>query len=343
MIKKCPICTNTKGKRGCLINNHKLICSKCCAQIRNSACETCNYYKESQKFAVEKTKKTAKTFTMRIDEEVDVEINRALEKIDSGNIYSGEKILKSLAKENDDLFSIHFAMGVLHAKNKHYDEAIVSFDKSIDIYPYYIDAWFNKALVAKQKADIVQMVYSLKKVIEIGDPDDEVTLQAIDILDTTEQFCYKESGIYLDAYIESMKLFNYGFDFMKKNKWQEALLEFEKTSSINPNNAPTFGNMAICYMQLNENEKAMDLFNKSIEIDSRYEPALINREILNIQMKKNVSNDGIGIKAVYYGKDYSIEDNKLLIDDYLNDSLISNNTRKKKNWYSKLLNIFHKT
>lgn len=342
MTQKCPICTNFKGKRGCLLNNHELICSKCCAQIRNSACEGCSYYKESQKFSIEKSKKAVKPFTMRIDEEVDDEINRALEIMDSGHLSEGEKILKSLLKENGDLFSIHFAMGVLYVKKEQYDKAIISFDKATDIYPYYTDAWFNKALAAQQIGDIVLIVYSLRMVIEFGDPNDTVTLQAIDFINTMEQQWYEHLKIDLDSYIESMKLFNSGFDFMKDNKWQEAISEFEKSLRINQNSAPTLGNMAICYMRLNKNEQAMDFFNKSLEIDSGYEPALINREILRKIMKKNISADSLDVKEVYYGKDYSLENNKSLINDYLNDNIIHRNTYKKKRWYSKLLNLFSK-
>ncbi len=325
------------------MNNNALICSKCCAEIRYSACEHCHYYKESQKFSIEKSINSSKTFTIRIDEEVDIEINRALELLDSGDIYSCEKTLKSLAIDNNDLFSLHFAMGVLHIKKEEYDDAIVSFEKSIAIHPYYIDSWYNKALAETKKLYIVQMVYSLKKVIEIGDENDEITLSARDNLNNLELLCEKESDISLDLYIESMTFFNSGFDFMKNQKWKKAILELEKSYSINPNSAPTIGNIAICYMKLNENEKAMESFNKSIAIDPYYEPAIINREILSDMIKSNISNASLVIDEVNYGRDYSIEDNKSLIDDYIiNDKLKSYNVTNKKSLYSKLLNIFRR-
>ena len=331
MTQKCPICTKAKGKRGCLINNHSLICSKCCAEIRNSECETCSYYKESQKHTIEKANKATRTFTMRIDDEVDAKITDALEMIDSGNISAGEQMLQSLAKDNDDLFSMHFAMGVLHIKKEQFEEALKSFDKSVQIFPYFVDAWFNKALAAQNLLDVVAMVESLRKVVEINELDNPVTQQAKEILDITSQNCMSDLGIDLDAFLESMRLFNHGFELMQKKSWHEALLELERSSNLNLHNAPTFGNMAICYMQLNENDKAMEYFDRSIEIDPNYEPALINREILINRIDNNVSNNDLVMKEVFYGKDYSVEDKKSLINDYLNDAYISMKSSKKVN------------
>lgn len=319
--KKCPICTKVKGKRGCLLNNNSLICSQCCAQIRNSNCEGCGYYKESQHFAIEKAKKYSQHFVARIAPEVDEEINQALEMINSGNLHGAEKLLNTLAKENSDLYYFHFAIGMLYCFKEKYDEAIKSFDKSIEIYPYYVDCWFNRAAVAKKKHDMVEIVVSLQKVVEIGAPFDSLVLEAKETLDTITQGFYQESGLGLDAYLESMKLFNAAFDLMKNKEWNEAIAGFEKTASINQNSAPTFGNLALCYMHLGENEQAFYFFDKAIEIDPIYEPALLNREILKKGIEQKTSLLDLPMKIIQYAKDYSLKDNKLLIDDYINDKL----------------------
>ena len=83
---KCIVCSSAQGKRGCLLNDMTLICPLCCAEIRNPECEGCSYYKDSQKFAIEKVNKSSKHFTMRIDPEVDDEVNRALELAVAGNV-----------------------------------------------------------------------------------------------------------------------------------------------------------------------------------------------------------------------------------------------------------------
>jgi tetratricopeptide (TPR) repeat protein len=174
-----------------------LIFLLCCAEIRNPECEGCSYYKGSQKFAIEKVNKSSKHFTMRIDPEVDDEVNCALEMTTVVNIAGGEVLIRSLMKENGGLYTVHFAMGTIYAYKEQYDEARACFDKSIEIFPYFVDCWFNKALAEQKKLDIVGMVFLLHKVIEIGDTDDETVLMANQHLKDFEKLSLRENGLNL--------------------------------------------------------------------------------------------------------------------------------------------------
>ena len=48
MKKKCPICLKGKSRRVCMIKEDQMICSKCCAEIRNNDCVGCEHYKTPQ-------------------------------------------------------------------------------------------------------------------------------------------------------------------------------------------------------------------------------------------------------------------------------------------------------
>ncbi|NOR65662.1 MAG: hypothetical protein GQ468_06570, partial [Candidatus Scalindua sp.] len=251
--QKCIICLKVKGKRGCLLKDKTLICSRCCAEIRNSECEGCSYYKEAQKFANEKARNSPEHFIARIAPDIDVEINRALMMVEAGNIAGGESVIRSLMKENADLYSLHFAMGTIYGFKEQYDEAIACFDKSIEIYPYYIDCWLNRALSAQKKKDIIEMIASLHKVIELGETNDEVVVLARELLGDYEQLTYKETGLELNVYIASLKQFNNAFDLMQNRQWKKAIVGFKETIAINSTTPQAFGNMGLCYAHLNEN------------------------------------------------------------------------------------------
>ena len=323
MKQKCIICSKAKGKRGCLLKDMTLICSRCCAEIRNSECEGCSYYKDSQKFAIEKAKKSPKHFTVRNAPEVDDEIDRALMMVEAGNVAGGESVIRLLMKENADLYSIHFAMGTIHGFKEQHDEAIACFDKSIEIYPYFVDCWFNRALSAQKKMDIVEMIASLHKVIELGENSDEVVLMAKDLLSDFEQITYKETGLELDDYIGSLKQFNDAFELMQNRQWEQAIEGYKNAITINSTTPQAFGNMALCYAYLNEVETAIEAFDKAIALDPSYEPAIINKEIFKETIAKGLefSETQSQAKVIEYMKDYSVEDNKLLIHDYLDGKI----------------------
>ena len=294
MKQKCIICSTVKGKRGCLLKDMTLICPRCCAEIRNSECDGCSYYKDSQKFAVEKaiekTKKSPQHFTIRMAPEVDDQIDRALRMAEAGNVKKGELLIRSLMKENADLYTIHFAMGTIYSFKEQYDEAMACFDKSIEIYPYFVDCWFNRALVAQKTMNIVELVFSLRKVIEFAQTDDdEVVLRAKQLLNDLEQLTHKEEGLELDEYIEALKKFNAAFALMQSKQWEKAIVFYKESIKINPTAPQAFGNMALCYAHLSEDKKALEAFDKAIALDPNYEPAIINKEIFKKTIAKGLS------------------------------------------------------
>jgi len=323
MKQNCIICSNVKGKRGCLLKDMTLICPRCCAEIRNSECEGCSYYKDSQKFAIEKAKKSPQHFTIRIAPEVDDEIDRALRMVEAGKIADGELVIRSLMKENADLYTIHFAMGTIHGFKGQHDEAMACFDKSIEIYPYYVDCWFNRALSAQKKMDIIEMVVSLRKVIELGENSDEAVGMAKELLGDFEQITYKTTGLELDEYIGSLKKFNAAFELMQTRQWEKAIAGYKEVIKINSTATQAFGNMALCYAHLNEDKKAIEAFDRAIALDPNYEPAIINKEIFKQTIAKGLkfSETQPQTTVIEYMKDYSLENNKLLIHDYLNDKM----------------------
>jgi Tetratricopeptide repeat. len=321
MKQNCIICSNAKGKRGCLLKGMTLICPRCCAEIRNSECEGCSYYKDSQKFAIEKAKKSPQHFTIRIAPEVDDEIDRALRMVEAGNIANGELVIRSLMKENADLYTIHFAMGTIHGVKGQHDDAMACFDKSIEIYPYFVDCWFNRALSAQKKMDIIEMVVSLRKVIELGNISDEAVVKAKELLGDFEQITYKTTGLELDEYIGSLKRFNAAFELMQNRQWEKAIAGYKEVIKINSTAPQAFGNMALCYAHLNEDKKAIEAFDRAIALDPHYEPAIINKEIFKQTIAKGLkfSETQPQTTVIEYMKDYSLKDNKLLMHDYLND------------------------
>jgi len=269
-----------------------------------------------------KARKAPQHFLARLAPEIDDEIDRALMMVEAGNVAAGERVIRSLMKGNADLYTIHFAMGTIHAIKGQHDEAIASFDKSIEIFPYFIESWFNRALSARNKMDVMEMIVSLRKVVEFGDHSDEVVVMAKEQISDFEQITYKESGLELDDYIGGLKQFNAAFELMQNEQWEQAIAGFKEVTKINSKSTQAFGNMGLCYTHLNENKQAMEAYDKAIELDPQYEPAIFNKEMLQRAIDKGLefSETHAETKVIEYIKDYAGKD-KLLIEDYLDGKL----------------------
>ena len=113
------------------------------------------------------------------------------------------------------------------------------------------------------------------------------------------------------------------FELMQNRQWENAIAGYKEVIMINSTAPQAFGNMALCYAHLNEDKKAIEAFDRAIALDPNYEPAIINKEIFKQTIAKGLkfSETQAEAKVIEYMKDYSLEDNKLLMHDYLNDKM----------------------
>ncbi len=310
--KKCVVCLRVKGKRLCQIKADALICPQCCAQIRNPGCQGCFYYSQAQHYAATKTQ-TSKTqhFTMRLDPEVDEAVDQALAMIESGNRQAGESIVADLLKKHPDLHTVQYAMGVVWGMQEQYDKAIEHFNKAIDIFPYFVEAWFNKGIAYQKQLKIGNAIRAFRKVIELGDPADEFVQHATNLVNDIGKRLRKNDGITLDDYLKSTDTFDEAFSIMQKRQWQQAIDGFQAVIALNPNSQQSYGNMGICYAQLGRRQEALATLDKALEIDPGYEPALLNRKIVaSLREGEKLPDDRIS--SVEYYKEYPLKKQSLL-------------------------------
>lgn len=167
---RCVVCKKNKGQRTCLMNNKLPICSLCCAHTRDDRCGECLHFIQGKKYALEKNLgKTHKPFVARMDMEVDGLVDKALELVERGKMKEGEVLLIDLVRQHPDLFMVHYGMGTVLGLQKKYEEALISLNKCLDIFPYFAEGWFNKAMTHKELLDFSGCVKSLQMVVQYGE------------------------------------------------------------------------------------------------------------------------------------------------------------------------------
>jgi tetratricopeptide (TPR) repeat protein len=226
-----------------------------------------------------------------------------LARLDDGCLREGAKLIEKLKKKHRNHVYVIFAMGVLAAKQEHIDEAIGHFTNAVELNPDFVEAHFNLGVAYKKKVKVPEFVASFRKVLEMGEPDDDVVDQARLILDQTEQSIHKTDGVDLDTYIRAHQFFDHGVMQMNTENWEAAIAKFEASNKLIDDHAQTYGNLGLCHAKLGNHQTAIEAFDKALEIDPKYELALLNRELTRT-LDDDQSLSG-KIKTVEYYRDYA--------------------------------------
>ncbi len=271
-------------------------------KIKNQATRNIRKIKK-QKLRAEKIRKGALAQQVQSRPDFIEVVDYALARLDDGFLREGAKLIEKLKKKHGNHVYVIFAMGVLAAKQDHLDEAIGHFTNAVELNPDFVEAHFNLGVAYQKKVKVPEFVASFRKVLEIGEPDDDVVDQARQILDWTAKGIRESDGVDLDTYIRAHQLFDHGIVQMNTQNWEAAIADFEASNKLIAHHAQTYGNLGLCHAKLGNRQAALEAFDKALEIDPEYELALLNREIART-LDEGQSLEG-KVKTVEYYRDYA--------------------------------------
>jgi tetratricopeptide (TPR) repeat protein len=305
MKKTCIICGNTKGKRTCQLHESEAICPVCCATTRHQSCGECRYYTIAQQYQASKAHDAdSKHFIAEINEDVANEVDRALMLCEQGSFPEAYPILQKLLPEHSRNHQVYYGMGVYHALQGNYGEALNYLNRATEIFPYFVEAHFNKGTVFQKKLDIKNMLKAYQTVIEIGDPQDGTVKQAQDILQGFEQDLREHGNTTLDSYLKGQDVFEQAFEAMNNKKWEQAISLFQQCTRYCPRHPQSYGNMGICYGKLGQKALALQALDMALGLDPNYEPAIVNRAVVE-SLKEGEKFSPDKVETVEYYKEFS--------------------------------------
>jgi len=316
--KKCPLCNKGKSRRVCIIRDNETICSKCCAEIRNNSCIDCEFYEANHKFEIIKAKSGSHSkFTAMISPEIDDEVDIVLEQFERGQTSIAEVKIKELLKKYPHYHQTNYAMGVIEIHNENLDEALNYLNKATEIYPLFSEAFYNKAIIYKNKSEIARMSSEFLSLMEVEDSNSELYKNAKEFIDMIENG-YKNVTIH--QYIKSDKLFRKAFEYLDVKDYKTAKEYFEKAIAINNETVQSYGNLGLCCMALGEREEASKHLSKALELDPNYEPAIVHLSLLESNSDEELKayfETATRAKDIKYYKDYSLTEDggKSLIEE----------------------------
>jgi len=304
---KCPVCGKAGARRKCSAHNDQLICPKCCAELRNTECGECLYFKEAEKYLRSLPPKAKeKHFLIELNQEVEEAVDKALAFVERGKIGEGEARMLKLFDNHPKNHQVLYGMGVICAFKGQNQAAVGYFSKATDIFPYFIEAYYNKAIAYKKSLDIPNMLKSLNEVIRKGNPENDIVKQSVKLVADIEQEIFRTQKISLDAYLKAQEIFETAYSYMEKKEWEKAINGFKECLRINTGHVQSHGNMGVCLAALGRKAEALAALDKALEIDPDYELALVNRVgIESLAEGENLTMDNF--RSVEYYKDFSLK------------------------------------
>jgi tetratricopeptide (TPR) repeat protein len=127
-----------------------------------------------------------------------------------------------------------------------YEEGIGCHNKALEINPKYVEAWLNKGLALDKLGKIEEAIGCFNKALEINPR-------------------------YADAWDTK------GLALGRLGKTEEAIVCFNKALEINPKYADAWLNKGVALDKLGKYEEAIGCFNKALEINPRYSEAWYNK------------------------------------------------------------------
>lgn len=304
MKKICPVCEKEKARRRCPRHGNAEICSVCCATTRDAECGDCPHYAEARRHQVERRSGAPPEghFLIEISPEIEKAVNDALAAGQAGRINQAMKVMERLNREHPRNHLVCFGMGTLLAMQGRDEETIGWFDQAIKIYPYFVEAHYNRAVASKNLLDLPNTIVSYRNVIKYGASDDPEVKDARKMIAMIDAGVRGSDGIGLDDYLRATGEFNRAFDFMQREEWEAAVKGFQAAIAINERNAPSYGNLGICHMYMGRKALALAAFDRALELNPKYAPALGNR-LVAARMEEGRAPDNTMCRTIEFGKE----------------------------------------
>ncbi len=210
------------------------------------------------------------------------------------------------------------------AKNQDFDNALKYYNKSIQIFPYYSDAFNNRGVLYGNLKNYHLALKDFDKAIQLADKN------VVALANRGFNYYYVDNyNLAQKDFLHALKLEKNNIKallglasiYTKQKNFDKANSYIQKVFKISPNNAEAFNSLGVLYLENNQSEKALQNFNKSIKID----PKIASNFRYRGEIKGRFMNDYSGskqdlLKAIEIDNyDYIAYNNLGIINMMMND------------------------
>jgi len=195
--------------------------------------------------------------------------------VNAGNMYANkknyieaEKRYRRAIEIRDNSVLAHHNLGLIFLLKGNIDSAEIKFKKGISIDSLAPDGYFQLSNIYQQKGRIPEAIASLEKLQTIV-PNYRDSKGILDMLKSNPSDIQKNipDGVTNNQQVVLEKR---SFQFYQDGKFEDAIKDLNDAIKLNPNGQSGYlNNIAMCYLGMNDYNKARDSFNKAIEKDPK--------------------------------------------------------------------------
>ncbi len=199
-----------------------------------------------------------------------INIKKILDYFKSGKFEIAKKETALLIKKFPNNYFLYNLFGAILAGQKKLDEAVIYFEKSIQIFPDYANAYNNLAGVLTDQKKYNKAIEYFQKAIQINPKLSEAHHNLGRALSEVER--YDEA---INNYNQAIKIkpnyvkayYNLGDVYRTLNDFENAISCYEKAIQINPDYVNAHNNLGMAFEKSGEDQKAIGCYEKAIHIE----------------------------------------------------------------------------
>jgi len=195
--------------------------------------------------------------------------------VNAGNIYANKKNYDEAEKRyrraieiRDNSVLAHHNLGLIYLLKGNLDSAEIQIKKGLLIDSLAPDGYFQLSNIYQQKGRIAEAISSLEKLQEVM-PNYRESKSILDMLKSNPSNLEKNIPNSITSN-QQLMLEKRSFQYYQEGKFEDAIKDLNEAIKLNPGGqSGYFNNIAMCYLGMDDNNKAREYFNKSIEKDSK--------------------------------------------------------------------------
>ncbi len=180
-----------------------------------------------------------------------------------------------------------YYLGSIQLKNNLFDQAILSFKKSISIGGDFFEANHDLATAYAHKGDYTSAIFHYKKCLKYERYSFELFYNIAKIFDNLKD--YESSVAY---YVSALNLepscaeawFGNGFALANINRHEEAVTHYRRALNLKPNYFECLASCGYSLIQLNRYDEAVEYYDKSLKLRTDYAEGWANQGVISAKL-----------------------------------------------------------